>query len=45
MWSIIILESHADRFQLLVVDSEKRIALEDVEQHPWVVKHCKGSPA
>ncbi|KAF2437832.1 serine/threonine-protein kinase-like protein [Karstenula rhodostoma CBS 690.94] len=29
--------------KLLVVDPEKRIALEDVERHPWIVKHCKGS--
>ncbi|CAN9093951.1 unnamed protein product [Alternaria alternata] len=30
--------------RLLVLDPEKRIALEDVEVHPWIVKHCKGSP-
>jgi aurora kinase len=29
--------------RLLVLDPEKRIALEDVERHPWIVKHCKGS--
>ncbi|KAF1980174.1 serine/threonine-protein kinase-like protein [Bimuria novae-zelandiae CBS 107.79] len=29
--------------KLLVLDPEKRIALEDVERHPWIVKHCKGS--
>ncbi|KAF2113472.1 serine/threonine-protein kinase-like protein [Lophiotrema nucula] len=29
--------------RLLVLDPEKRIALEDVEKHPWIVKHCKGS--
>jgi aurora kinase len=29
--------------QLLVLDPEKRLALEDVETHPWIVKHCKGS--
>ena len=29
--------------QLLVLDPEKRIPLEDVERHPWIVKHCKGS--
>ncbi|KAF2243001.1 serine/threonine-protein kinase-like protein [Trematosphaeria pertusa] len=27
--------------RLLVLDPEKRIALEDVERHPWIVKHCK----
>ncbi|KAK3209537.1 hypothetical protein GRF29_69g2166858 [Pseudopithomyces chartarum] len=29
--------------KLLVLDPEKRIALEDVERHPWILKHCKGS--
>ncbi|KAJ4400257.1 spindle assembly checkpoint kinase [Didymella pomorum] len=29
--------------RLLVLDPEKRIALEDVERHPWIIKHCKGS--
>ncbi|KAH7121233.1 serine/threonine-protein kinase-like protein [Dendryphion nanum] len=29
--------------RLLVLDPEKRIALEDVERHPWILKHCKGS--
>ncbi|KAH3951897.1 non-specific serine/threonine protein kinase [Parastagonospora nodorum] len=29
--------------RLLVLDPEKRIALEEVERHPWIVKHCKGS--
>jgi len=24
----------------LVLDPEKRISLEDVERHPWIVKHC-----
>jgi aurora kinase len=33
----------ADSFKLLVLDPDKRIALEDVERHPWIVKHCKGS--
>lgn len=32
--------------QLLVLDPEKRIALVDVERHPWIVKHCvKGERA
>ncbi|KAF2002341.1 serine/threonine-protein kinase-like protein [Amniculicola lignicola CBS 123094] len=26
--------------KLLVLDPEKRIALEDVEKHPWIIKHC-----
>ncbi|MCJ1249946.1 spindle assembly checkpoint kinase [Trapelia coarctata] len=26
--------------RLLVLDPEKRIALEDVQQHPWIMKHC-----
>lgn len=34
---------HIDVLQLLVLDPEKRIPLEDVERHPWIVKHCKGS--
>ncbi|KAL1873970.1 hypothetical protein VTK73DRAFT_671 [Phialemonium thermophilum] len=30
--------------RLLVLDPEKRLPLEDVEQHPWILKHCvKGS--
>jgi len=33
----------ANSLKLLVLDPEKRIALEDVEQHPWIIKHCKGS--
>ncbi|KAL9576757.1 MAG: hypothetical protein Q9212_006841 [Teloschistes hypoglaucus] len=32
--------------RLLVLDPEKRITLEEVQQHPWVVKHCvKGERA
>ena len=27
-------------FKLLVLDPDKRISLEDVEKHPWIVKHC-----
>ncbi|EME79422.1 uncharacterized protein MYCFIDRAFT_156715 [Pseudocercospora fijiensis CIRAD86] len=26
--------------KLLVLDPEKRLCLEDVEQHPWIIKHC-----
>ncbi len=26
--------------KLLVLDPEKRISLEDVQLHPWIVKHC-----
>ncbi|KAM3420064.1 Aurora kinase [Cercospora zeina] len=26
--------------RLLVLDPEKRISLEEVEQHPWILKHC-----
>ncbi|KAF1363112.1 kinase-like protein [Lizonia empirigonia] len=29
--------------RLLVIDPEKRISLEDVEKHTWIVKHCKRS--
>jgi len=32
--------------RLLVLDPEKRIPLEQVEQHPWIIKHCvKGERA
>ncbi|PSN69290.1 kinase-like protein [Corynespora cassiicola Philippines] len=32
--------------KLLVLDPEKRIALEDVERHPWIIKYCqKGERA
>ena len=32
--------------QLLVLDPEKRIVLEDVLRHPWIIKHCvKGERA
>ncbi|KAF2678437.1 serine/threonine protein kinase, AGC family [Lentithecium fluviatile CBS 122367] len=27
--------------KLLVVDPQKRLSLDEVEQHPWVVKHCR----
>ncbi|KFY09061.1 hypothetical protein V492_05657 [Pseudogymnoascus sp. VKM F-4246] len=26
---------------LLVVNPEKRMPLEDVQKHPWIIKHCK----
>lgn len=26
--------------RLLVLDPDKRIGLEEVEQHPWILKHC-----
>ena len=28
------------RHQLLVLDPEKRLSLDDVQKHPWIVKHC-----
>ncbi|KAJ9620561.1 spindle assembly checkpoint kinase [Taxawa tesnikishii (nom. ined.)] len=32
--------------KLLVLDPEKRIPLDEVQQHPWIVKHCvKGERA
>lgn len=32
--------------RLLVLDPEKRIPLEEVQRHPWIVKHCiKGERA
>jgi aurora kinase len=33
----------SNSLQLLVLDPEKRIALEEVERHPWIVKYCKSS--
>ena len=26
--------------KLLVVDPQKRLSLKEVEQHPWIIKHC-----
>lgn len=32
--------------KLLVLDPEKRLPLEEVENHPWILKHCvKGERA
>lgn len=32
--------------QLLVLDPEKRLSLEEVQTHPWIIKHCvKGERA
>lgn len=32
--------------KLLVLDPEKRISLEQVMEHPWIIKHCvKGERA
>jgi aurora kinase len=32
--------------QLLVLDPEQRIPLKDVQNHPWILKHCvKGERA
>lgn len=32
--------------KLLVLDPEKRLPLEEVQQHPWILKHCvKGERA
>ena len=28
--------------RLLVLDPEKRLSLEEVECHPWILKHCAG---
>ncbi|CRG92744.1 aurora kinase, other [Talaromyces islandicus] len=27
--------------KLLVLDSERRLSLEKVQQHPWIIKHCE----
>lgn len=35
-----------DTLQLLVLDPEKRLPLDEVQQHPWILKHClKGEAA
>lgn len=38
---------HTDTvLKLLVLDPEKRIPLNEVQQHPWIIKHCvKGERA
>lgn len=36
----------ADMPQLLVLDPEKRLSLDEVQSHPWIIKHCvKGERA
>ncbi|KFZ03453.1 hypothetical protein V502_10934 [Pseudogymnoascus sp. VKM F-4520 (FW-2644)] len=29
---------------LLVVNPEKRMPLDEVQRHPWIIKHCKSRP-
>ncbi|KAL4909751.1 hypothetical protein BDW74DRAFT_173246 [Aspergillus multicolor] len=36
-------EGGYDRSGLLVLDPGKRISLEKVQQHPWIVKHCRSA--
>lgn len=37
---------YTDSRQLLILDPEKRISLDEVQQHPWIIKHCvKGERA
>jgi aurora kinase len=31
---------NANHLQLLVLDPEKRLSLDEVQSHPWIVKHC-----
>ena len=39
-------QRRANFVQLLILDPEKRIPLEEVQRHPWIVKHCvKGERA
>ncbi|KGQ12816.1 Serine/threonine-protein kinase ark1 [Beauveria bassiana D1-5] len=33
-------ETNGDLLQLLVLDPEKRIPLDQIPLHPWIVKHC-----
>jgi aurora kinase len=40
------LYDRANKPKLLVLDPEKRIPLEQIQQHPWIIKHCvKGERA
>jgi aurora kinase len=32
--------SFANTFKLLVLDPAKRIPLDEIQRHPWIVKHC-----
>jgi len=42
----IVYMSVTDHHQLLVLDPEKRIPLDQVQKHPWIIKHCvKGERA
>lgn len=36
----ITVRSATNIIQLLVLDPEKRIPLDDIPRHPWIVKHC-----
>ena len=41
-----IIDVPADTVQLLVLDPEKRLPLDEVQAHPWIIKHCvKGERA
>lgn len=33
-------DTDRDVLQLLVLDPEKRIPLDQIPMHPWIVKHC-----
>jgi aurora kinase len=33
-------EPSTNKIKLLVLDSEQRLSLEKVQQHPWIIKHC-----
>ncbi len=42
----IVCDARANSIQLLVLDPEKRLPLEEVQAHPWIIKHCvKGERA
>ena len=40
---VIVVSPSTNDDQLLVLDSDRRIALEKVQQHPWIIKHCRGA--
>lgn len=38
--SFLLYRSILTTTQLLVLDSHRRLSLENVRQHPWIIKHC-----
>jgi len=38
-----LFETISNYYQLLILDPEKRIPLDQVQKHPWIIKHCVKS--